>query len=408
MSVAEHNRPDIVFGAAHMTDQAVPAPHALPVGASMSTVSGLAGLMELEPQWRALEQVSPASSVFQTFDWLTCWAKIYANGPQSPGLCIITGHQDGQLVFAWPLMKVRVGPLTVLRWMAEPLSQYGDILIASGQCPKVWMEQALDLVLSLRGIDAIRLRHVRADATVAPVLQMRFRDTGMTELAPWLDLTQFADEAAYDARYSSSQRKRRKKIRKSLEDDIGPVQFDMLGAGPDADRAITEAIAEKCQWLDERGRQNRALCETQTADFLKLLSRASGGSTQLVTSRLAAGGRAISWEIGLRFRGTHFGFVTSHVTALTDYSPGRLHMDLSQRLALKNGMKAFDLMVPNDAHKESWSSAKVETRDYHLPVSALGRLYGIGYLETARPLLRKAYYGMPPRLLRLLKPITGH
>jgi hypothetical protein len=83
-------------------------------------------------------------------------------------------------------------------------------------------------------------------------------------------------------------------------------------------------------------------------------------------------------------------------------------MDLSQRLALRHGMKAFDLMVPNDAHKESWSSAKVETRDYHLPVSALGRLYGIGYLETARPLLRRAYYGMPPRLLRLLKPITGH
>ena len=182
---------------------------------------------------------------------------------------------------------------------------------------------------------------------------------------------------------------------------------DLLEPGAEMDNAIAAAVVEKCQWLDQRGRQNRALCDRQIVEFLRRLSGA-GGDARLVVSRMCAGPRPVSWEIGLRKGGTHFGFITSHVTALTDYSPARLHMDLSQRRALNDGLKAFDLMVPNDAHKESWSSAKTETSDYHLPLSPLGRLYGAGYLETARPLLRRAYYRMPPHLLRLLKPVVGH
>jgi hypothetical protein len=46
--------------------------------------------------------------------------------------------------------------------------------------------------------------------------------------------------------------------------------------------------------------------------------------------------------------------------------------------------------------------------DYHLPLTPLGWAYGLAYLEGARPLLRRAYYRLPPKALRLLKPILGH
>lgn len=71
-------------------------------------------------------------------------------------------------------------------------------------------------------------------------------------------------------------------------------------------------------------------------------------------------------------------------------------------------MARFDLMVPNDAYKDSWCSARIAAHDYHLAVTPLGRLYGVGYLEQLRPRLRHAYYNMPPDVLRLLKPIIGH
>ena len=137
--------------------------------------------------------------------------------------------------------------------------------------------------------------------------------------------------------------------------------------------------------------------------------KGSGSSSmQLVVSELSAGGKPVSWEIGLRTGGVHYGFITSHVTALTDYSPARLHMDLSQRQALKDGMLAFDLMLPHDAYKDSWSSGATAAGDYHLPLSPLGWVYGGLYLERLRPVLRAAYYRMPPAVLRLLKPIIGH
>ena len=71
-------------------------------------------------------------------------------------------------------------------------------------------------------------------------------------------------------------------------------------------------------------------------------------------------------------------------------------------------MKVFDLLLPHDAYKYSWSSAHMGAADYYLPLSSRGSLYGMLYLERLRPLLRHAYYRMPQGLLRLLKPIVGH
>ena len=173
------------------------------------------------------------------------------------------------------------------------------------------------------------------------------------------------------------------------------------------DAALTDAIAEKNLWLEERGRQNRALKSPQLLKFLKDLSRANGGYLEVETSELRAGDRPVSWEVGFNFRGTHFAYITSHVNALTDLSPGRLHMDLSQRHCIRNGQKKFDLMVPHDQHKESWSSGFVKTADYYVALTMLGQIYGQVYLRTLRPIIRRMYYNSPKWLLRLVKPIFG-
>lgn len=388
--------------------QPVQAGSALPRDAHVAVLRDVRAFLALEDQWRGLEaQSSPRRNVFQSFGWLKSWAVSYGGARGESPLSVALGYRDGALVFAWPLMRVKSGPLTFLRWMSEPFGQYGDVLVAPGECPVSWMSEALRELSSQRGVDGLRLRHVRADAVAAPFLRQCFRDTRFDEKAPWLDLTAFAGETAYDARYSPAQRKRRKKIRKGLEDAFGPVRFDLYRGGHAADTAIERAIAEKSQWIDERGRQNRVLGCPRITDFLKGLSRASAGM-ELVVSELSAGDRPVSWEIGLRAGGVHYAFITSHVNALTDYSPARLHMDLSQRQALKDGMAAFDLMLPHDAYKDSWSSGATPVNDYFLPLSPQGWAYGALYLERLRPVLRHAYYRMPPALLRLLKPITGH
>jgi CelD/BcsL family acetyltransferase involved in cellulose biosynthesis len=66
----------------------------------------------------------------------------------------------------------------------------------------------------------------------------------------------------------------------------------------------------------------------------------------------------VSHELGLRYRGRHCAFITGHDPELTNLSPARLHMDRSQRQALADGVSTFDLMVPGDPYKSSWSCTK--------------------------------------------------
>src|SRR5260221_2503587 len=255
---------------------------ALPVKSHLSLVTSLDSLADLERDWRSLERVGlRPHGVFQTFDWVRSWAKFHLAENTEAELSIVAGYREDELVVIAPLMKVAYGPVKVLRWLTEPLSQYGDILLAPGECPKAWGVAALSLIKRLRNIDVIRLRHVRADAAIAPFLQETFRDANHIESAPWLDLGQFANDAAYEARYNSNQRKRRKKIRKSLEEKFGQVTFELLDGGSDSDAAMREAIAQKCQWLETRGRHNRILGSLQALDFLKHLSRARDASVRL-------------------------------------------------------------------------------------------------------------------------------
>lgn len=369
---------------------------------SLTVVTSLTALRHMESQWRALEgAVQNHTSVFQSFDWVLAWAETYL--PQKPNISlhILAGYDEGKLVYIWPLMRTTSLGLSILSWLTEPFGQYGDVLCQKGSSPQKWMEDSIAFLKRLRDVDILRLRHVRADSHLAIHGSTYFIDAMVPEKAPYLDLTVFQTEADYDARYNKVQRKRRRKIREALE-ELGEVQFKRLPIGAASDIAIQNAIAEKNAWLAERGRMNRVLGCPDHGTFLKNLARRFHGSTEVVVTQLTAGGKPVSWEVGFRHRGTHYGYITSHVNALTDLSPGRLHMDLSQRACLADGMEKFDLMVPNDAHKESWSSAAVETRDYYLPLSIAGAVVGHGYVRTLRPLLRRLYYKATSKKLNVL------
>jgi CelD/BcsL family acetyltransferase involved in cellulose biosynthesis len=371
--------------------------------ATISLVSTPAALRDMEEKWRALEtNTQNHTSVFQSFDWIMAWTETYISAASRTTLHIVAAYDGDELVFVWPLMRQTRFGFSVLSWLTDPFGQYGDVLVRKGYCPKQWIELSIRFLNRLKDVDLLRLRHVREDSHMATHAKHLFIDAKMEEGAPWLDLTRFADEAAYDARYTSAQRKRRKKIRKSLE-DLGPVTFTILSPGVVADQAMTTAISEKNRWLAERGRFNRVLgCPGHLA-FLKTLSRKLNGSVSLVVTELKAADKPISWEIGFRHTGTHYAYITSHMNIHTQLSPGRLHMDLSQRACLAADMKIFDLMVPNDAHKETWSSASALTHDYYLPVSLAGRIIGSGYIRTIRPVIRKFYYSLNATALRRLK-----
>ena len=364
-------------------------------------------LAELEQRWLALENnCTVPATVFQSFGWVKTWAEIYANAVKA--LHILTGFSGGRLVFIMPLQKctARSG-IATLRWLSEPIGQYGDVLCAAGENVDDWMGAAIMHLKKNSGVDVLLLRHIRQTSNIAAYAKKNFKSGKLDEKAPSLDLTLFTSEADYDARYTKVQRTRRKKIRKALEEK-GAVTFAALPAGCDNDRALAHAIAEKNLWLKERGRINRVLGAPEHLEFFKRLSFLQKPHLQLVTTELKTGIEPISWDVGFRYHNTHFAYLTSHVAAATVLSPGRLHMDLSQRDSLKAGMKCFDLMVPYDQHKESWSSSSEPVDDYFFAITWRGAAYGRIYLAQLRPALRKIYYRLPPKALRAIAAMGWH
>ncbi|MDE2446479.1 MAG: GNAT family N-acetyltransferase [Alphaproteobacteria bacterium] len=380
----------------------------LPQDGLLTLITSVSHLDALAKQWQNLEHDNAITpTVFQSFAWTKSWAENYGNVSVCSEIHVFAGFVANRLVFVWPLMKTHHLGVSTLTWLTDPIGQYGDILCAKDQNAVRWMSNTLQLIKRLKGIDIIRLRHVRENCLVSAFANAHFKDANLHEQAPFLDLNTFSSEADYDARYNTQQRKRRKKIRSKLE-EMGPVEFKSLVPGSVNDQAMNEAIAEKNLWLTERGRFNRVLGCPRHVSFLKSLSRHRAEDFEFITTELRAGDKPVSWEIGFNYKGTHFAYITSHVNALTDLSPGRLHMDLSQRLALAMKQQRFDLMVPNDTHKESWCSAKVDTKDYYLPVSVIGKFYGPLYLSMIRPAMRKAYYKLPQNILRFLQQLTRH
>ena len=382
--------------------------HDVPLGGLLTLVTSPSHLNGMEHQWQKLEELNTITpTVFQSFAWTKSWVESYAQSNSNTEIYLLAGYIENELVFIWPMMRTTHLGISTLNWLTDPIGQYGDILCAKEQNVAKWMSASLRFIKQLKNIDIIRLRHLRQSSTIEAFASRNFVDAKLHEQAPYLDLTSFKSEADYDARYNAQQRKRRKKIRSKLE-ETGTVEFKSVVPGSLTDRAIVTAIEQKNEWLSERGRFNRVMGCPNHLNFLKSLSRSKAKGFEFITTELSAGAKPVSWEIGFNYHGTHFAYITSHVNALTDLSPGRLHMDLSQRLALKSGQERFDLMVPNDQHKESWCSAKIDTKDYFYATTWRGKIYGHAYLAMIRPAIRKIYYRLPQQALKFLQPITRH
>ncbi len=375
----------------------------------ITLVSSLEGLASLRAEWISLEaRCHCPPSVFQSFDWLHEWSKIFCNSSRGNSIEIqlMLGRKNNKLVFALPLMVRHVKGVKMLTMLTDPHAQYGDLLCDRNENTEFWMKAALEFCQANTGADILYIRHVRGDSNLAPFARQHLQDGHFNEQAPYLNLTTFKSSAEYDTRYSPTQKKRRKKIRKHLQ-ELGPVNFATVQNLAACDAEIVSAVAEKEIWLKSRGRYSRVMNCPKHVEFLQHLARLENSPLKLVVTKLSAGNTPASWDISFRYDGTNYCYITAHVNALNDLSPGRLHMDLSQRLSLAEGVKKFDLMVPNDPHKESWCSGKTEVNDYYYAFSAKGRLFGTAYLSWLRPLIRKIYYSLPQKALVALQPLVG-
>lgn len=372
-------------------------------------------MRRLESQWRLLEQTSspnpydhmyalsspdttPPRLAFQSFDWCLSWVETFTQS-SSYRLHIVVVCEGEKVLLIWPLMLEHMGFFKILRWLSFPLGQYGDVLTRDPKKTHLWMRFAWQHLRTLKVADTIHLRHVLENAVCHSFVTEHYFRTKSHNQAPFLIFSAFKTEEDFQNRFDKKQRQRRKKIHKKLETDFGgPILGEGFLDTQIAPQLLHRVLEHKRTWLEGMGFFSKALAHPLLARFFITLSRKENQTCHVFLSQTSVHDKGIAWEIGLRHQGTHYCFITAHDPVLTEDSPARLHMDYSQTKAFQDGVCLFDLLIPSSPHKLRRSNGVLGAEDFYCALTWKGVILGHLSYRVFKPLVRRTYYALPPRL----------
>lgn len=369
-------------------------------------VSTRAGFDALEADWCALfERAGRPTQAFQDYNWMWHWANHYlppaADRSAGSTLAIVTGRRDGVLVLVWPLVKERHAGVTCLGWMGAPVSQYGDVLVEDGPHAAEAIRASWMFIAAQLKPDLVRLRKVRADAAVAPLLAEIGAVSSDRQLAPYLDLASAPDFATYEGRYSAGSRRNRRRQMRRLE-ERGQIAFETHRGGPAARAVAVHGLALKRAWLKSRGLVSPALADDRMTRFM---ADAVGGETHPTGCRvlaLTSAGRAAAIEIALTCKRRLLLHVLVYDLEFGKAGAGNILVEGSIRSVKADGFDTYDMLAPGDAYKMEWADGTVAVDDLAVALSRRGRLYAVLYLGFMRRRIKAAVAALPTGLRRAL------
>jgi CelD/BcsL family acetyltransferase involved in cellulose biosynthesis len=346
------------------------------------------GIDALAPEWLTLERLSGAASVFQSHAQIRIWARHFlGESGARQRLHVVMVRSAGRPALLLPLAISGRGPLRIARLAGDPVGQYADILVD----PALATRAAFDAALASVRADAIVLRRVRSDSHLLRLGADRLRRATTEDAAPFADLTPYASYDEFLRTLSKNMRKGLRNRRHHLE-KAGEISFELLAGGPEARKAIEDAIGLKRRWLVQRGAVSVAFLDPHTRECLLDLAEHATGA---VVMRLAVGGEPAAIRFGFEHQGAYFAYLSAYDQNFAHLAPGKMLMDMYVSRFKERGLERIDMLPPRDRHKTDWCRFETTVADYTLPLSRAGRAYVGFYQERLRPALRSTWHRLP-------------
>jgi len=299
----------------------------------VSVTSGAQAVEMAAPAWRSLEATEGATTAFQSLAVAKAMATAHHRRGEVPRIVVI--RRAGRPVVVFPTVVTRWGGIRTVRFLGDPLIQYGDVIAA----PDVSLEH-LDAAWHAAADPSVAsfafLRKVRSDARIAPLLDLRTTIVAAHEAA----------EADTSQPYKAINARELRRMQRRLQ-ERGEIVFDVL-TGRAAQQATHEAIAMKRAWL------------------------ADNASGPLRVARVCVGGQTAALEIGLLHEGRWCAFLGAMAPQFSKFGPG--HVQMAQTIAHchANGIASYDLLAPGDSYKSRIAHNSAAVRDYATSLSPIG------------------------------------
>jgi CelD/BcsL family acetyltransferase involved in cellulose biosynthesis len=336
----------------------------------------------LKEAWIDLRARAADPTLYQGYEWCAAWVDACKAAGRHEDVRIVAVWEAGRLVLLWPLAARRFGPITVLHALAEPATQYCELLVEPSPHAAAWLDVAWRMILSQRDIDVLHLRNVRADGALERSGRQRLDGCGIAaNAAPFLRSGPNA-EAGRRQRSGRSANALRRHLKRLKEH--GPVAFETVPASGHID-ALAQALLLKKQWLKARGTASAGY--EHPANEATILAMASQGLFEVRQIRVGETVAAI--EVGAVHKGHYYSLIQSYDARYALHAPGRLLLwQMFQES--DSAIETFDFLPPSMPHKTEWTDDSVAVSSYAMACNFKGNVY-IYYIKYARPKLKELY-----------------
>lgn len=328
--------------------------------ADVTVASGPEAMAIVASAWRTVEDMGGAATPFQSLALATASAGAHLRRGETPRVIVV--REAGRPVVVLPTVVSRWAGLRTLRFLGDPLIQYGDALVAPDAEPH-HIEAAWQAAADPSVADAIHLRRVRADANIATMLA-DMAPAVVEDAAPFVDLRR-----AHSGRLADTRALRRYQRQLAR---YGDVRFEMLH-GEAAEPALREALALKRAWLAARGLHSRTIGNPDWENVLTTLARQDDGAI-LSAARVSVGERTAAVEIGLVSGRRWCAFLGAMSLEFSKGGPGNVQIAETIDHCRNDGLAVYDLLAPAQPYKLALADDSVAVRDHAVALRPSGHI----------------------------------
>jgi CelD/BcsL family acetyltransferase involved in cellulose biosynthesis len=303
--------------------------------------------------WNKLVTRSETNSVFQTYEWISSWWKVF--GAQRK-LLVIAVYRDNRLAGIAPLMvEPAPGGLSIIKFIADGNADYCDFILAEPREPV--LRAIVDFLAAQRTEwRSICLNNIPQQSSTVEWLKSLCTEHHLPLLVcGQVDCPAFIIERQ-KGKATAVLRKESLKRPYNYFRAHGEVQFTEL-ASPDQARAYLPQFFDQHVSRWQSTRNPSLFTNPRNRKFYSELLNRLLPTGWLVFSVVKFNNQPIAFHYGFDYGGTFLWYKPSFDVSYRKHSPGNLLLRFLLQRAIERGCSEFDFTIGNEEFKHRYGNA---------------------------------------------------